>query len=75
MQDNAERAGDIFKAEWLARFISRFSERMRASGYDGEPDLADISKQHADAAWDCRDADDEPEAAADAEFEALADSL
>lgn len=75
MQDNAEHAGDLFKADWLARFIARFSERMGASGYDGEPDLAEISKQHANASWDCRDADDTPEAAADAEFEALSDSL
>ncbi len=75
MQDNAEHAGDLFKADWLARFAARFSERMKASGYDGQPDLAEVSRQHAIASWDSRDASDEPEAAADAEFEALADSV
>jgi hypothetical protein len=75
MQDNAEHAGEMFKADWLTKFIARFSERMRSSGYDNEPDLAEISRQHAEASWDCREPDDTPEQVADDEFEALSDSL
>lgn len=77
IRENAEHAGDLYKVEWLQRFVTRFSERMTANGYEG-PDLPEVAQQHAEASWGVRDqmmTSTEPEEAADGEYDALAESV
>lgn len=60
---------------WKHKFVERFSECMRKAGYDNPDSLFDVAYQHADASWEAGGGSDLPENAADAEYEALCDSV